>query len=46
MKKKVLQNGAATSMSNGCITSMENLAEEYKKARSMEYINKDDIYYP
>ena len=38
MKKKVLQNGAATSMSNNKITSMENMAEELKKARSVEFI--------
>ena len=42
MKKKVLQNGAATSMSNNKITSMENMAAELKKAKSLEFMGPEN----
>ena len=42
LKKKIAQNGAVTSISNGKITSLENLAAEYKKAKSMMEIGGRD----
>lgn len=42
LRKKMITNGAVTSISNGKITSLENLAEIYKKAKSMIEIGAKD----
>ena len=43
MKKKVYQNGTVATLTNGNITSLENLVDEFKRAKSVGFISAEDF---